>query len=134
MTLAPHPRAGRSRTVDHRYDSKRKLAVLLEAHEEYWRPSTRDDCLNGPRPCPYVGCRWHLYLDAGDGRIRYNYPGLAVEELTTSCALDVVDGGPVTLDAVATLLNVTRERIRQIQARALYKLNRALRRRRDELL
>lgn len=21
------------------------------------------DCVNRPRPCPWVGCKWHLYLD-----------------------------------------------------------------------
>lgn len=22
----------------------------------------RDECRSGPRPCPYVRCKWHLYL------------------------------------------------------------------------
>jgi hypothetical protein len=25
-----------------------------------WRPRTRGDCADGPRPCPFIGCRYHL--------------------------------------------------------------------------
>lgn len=27
------------------------------------RPQTRGDCVDGPRPCPWVGCRHHTYID-----------------------------------------------------------------------
>src|ERR1019366_2346037 len=27
------------------------------------RPKTRGDCVDGPRPCPWAGCRQHLYLE-----------------------------------------------------------------------
>ena len=27
------------------------------------RPRTRGDCVSGPRPCPWVGCKYHLALD-----------------------------------------------------------------------
>ncbi len=27
------------------------------------RPKTRGECASGPRPCPWVSCRHHLYLD-----------------------------------------------------------------------
>jgi hypothetical protein len=27
------------------------------------RPKTRADCADVPRPCPFVSCRWNLYLD-----------------------------------------------------------------------
>jgi hypothetical protein len=29
---------------------------------ERLRPRTRGDCIDGPRPCPFAGCRWHLGL------------------------------------------------------------------------
>ena len=38
------------------------------------RPTTRVDCENGMRPCPWVGCRYHLYLDVDKrGRISFNH-------------------------------------------------------------
>lgn len=53
------------------------------------RPRTRRDCADVPRPCPFVGCRYHLWLDeAGeDGELRHhNCDPFDLEE---SCALDV---------------------------------------------
>lgn len=41
-----------------------------------------------------------------------------------SCALDVADAGGSTLEEVGGILNLTRERIRQIEVKALLKLNR----------
>ena len=71
-------------------------------------PRTRGDCLAGPRPCPWTGCRYHL--------------GPARE----SCALDLAGRGGMTLDEIGALLGVTRERIRQIEGTALAKLVPAL--------
>lgn len=42
-----------------------------------------------------------------------------------SCSLDVADRGGVTLEEVAPLMNITRERVRQIQAEACQKIGRA---------
>lgn len=88
------------------------------------RPRTRRDCVDGPRPCPFVACRHHLYLDVSPstGTIKLNFPQLELWELAETCALDVADAGPQPLDRVSGLLNVTRERIRQIEALALVKL------------
>ena len=27
------------------------------------RPTTRAECRNGPRPCPWIGCRYHLLIE-----------------------------------------------------------------------
>ncbi|HUB07073.1 MAG TPA: DNA-binding protein, partial [Myxococcales bacterium] len=35
---------------------------LMEQIERL-RPKTRADCVNGPRPCLFVSCKHHLYLD-----------------------------------------------------------------------
>lgn len=85
------------------------------------RPRCRAECANVPRPCPWVGCRFNLYLDVKPGgSLVYNFPGIDVDELTTSnCALDVADEGGVTLDAVGALMNFTRENARLLETRAL---------------
>lgn len=87
-------------------------------------PATRGDCAGGPRPCPYVSCRHHLYLDVSPktGAIKLNFPDLEVDELTESCALDVADAGGTKLEDVGAMLNVVRERARQIELSALRKL------------
>jgi hypothetical protein len=70
-----------------------------------------------------VSCRYHLYLEAkSNGNIRLNAPGLEVEELQHSCALDVADDGCVTLDDIGKLLHVSRERSRQISDDSIDKI------------
>jgi hypothetical protein len=87
------------------------------------RPRTRAECAGGERPCPFVACRFHLYLDVSDiGTIKWNFPHLEVHQLTESCTLDVADREGTTLDEVGMLLNLTRERVRQIEVRARKKL------------
>lgn len=81
------------------------------------RPRTRLECLDGPRPCPWVGCRHHLYLNVtARGELHVEFPGREPWELKQTCSLDVADDGPQTLSDVGDLMNVSRERIRQIQA------------------
>lgn len=90
------------------------------------RPRTRGECQGGPRPCPWVGCRYHLFLEmVNQGRAVRLPRGLDVEPetLQPSCALDVADDGPVTLEEVAEFLGVTRERVRQVEDIALKKVH-----------
>lgn len=85
-----------------------------EYPEDIERPRTRGDCEGGERPCPWVSCRHHLYLDVKDtGAIQFNAESF--EEMSQTCALDVADEGPHTLEHVGGLLGVTRERARQIE-------------------
>jgi len=88
------------------------------------RPKTRGDCIDGPRPCPWVSCRHHLYLDvkAKTGSIKLNRPDLEPDELQHSCSLDIADEGGTSLQAIARMLNVTRERARQIEDEGAKKL------------
>jgi hypothetical protein len=99
-------------------------ALELEAQIEE-RPRRREDCAQGPRPCPHVSCRHHLYLDVNPqtGTIKLNFPDLEVWELEHSCALDVADQGGTAIETVGDFMNVTRERIRQIETQALAKLS-----------
>lgn len=93
------------------------------------RPRTRADCASTPRPCPWVGCRHHLYLDVNPetGSLKLNFPDREPWELERSCALDVADSGAVTLDVLGRLLNVTRERARQIEVHVTEELGAKLR-------
>lgn len=91
------------------------------------RPRCRGDCVDGPRPCPHVGCRYHLALDvsAKTGSLHLIRPETPVEEMTASCALDVADDGPHTLEQVAGVFNVTRERGRQLETSAILNAEKA---------
>ncbi len=97
-------------------------AILAELDEV--RPSTREDCRTAERPCPYISCKYHLYLDVNSetGSIKINFPDLDVWEMSETCALDVADRGGITLEEVGELLNLTRERIRQVEVLGLEKL------------
>lgn len=98
------------------------------AQIEALKPRTRAECAGGPRPCLFVSCRYHLYLDADprSGSVRLNFPEREVWEIGETCALDLADRGAVTLDDIGFLLGVTRERVRQIEREALVKLGRRL--------
>ncbi|HEY5948342.1 MAG TPA: sigma factor-like helix-turn-helix DNA-binding protein [Kofleriaceae bacterium] len=88
------------------------------------RPQTRDDCRDAPRPCPWVACKHHLYLDINPrtGSIKINFPDLEPWELAHTCALDVADGGGLTLEEIGLITNLTRERVRQVEVRGLLTL------------
>jgi hypothetical protein len=85
------------------------------------RPKTRADCADVERPCPFVACKWNLYLDSSpsSGSITFNFPSREPDEMppNASCALDVADLGGATLEAVADYMNLTREAIRQTERR-----------------
>ncbi len=44
------------------------------------RPRTRGDCLAEARPCPWVGCRYHLLLDVPHVSTNDRFAGLALVE------------------------------------------------------
>jgi len=91
---------------------------------EQTRPRSRADCATGPRPCLFIACKHHLYLDVNPatGSIKLNFPDKEVWELEQTCALDVADRGGITLEEVGSIMNLTRERIRQVETRGLAKL------------
>ncbi len=98
-----------------------KIGRLLYPPVDDQRPQTRGDCYDTPRPCPYVACKHHLYLDInpGTGSIKINFPDLEPWELKETCSLDVADRGGITLEEVGSIMNITRERVRQVEVRGL---------------
>jgi len=116
----------RARTISVKRMTKRELEIgrLLFPETDYNKPRTRAECVDGPRPCPYVSCKHHLFIDVSPrtGAIKLNFPDLEVWEMAESCALDVADRGGTTLEDVGAIMNLTRERIRQVEVKALAKL------------
>jgi hypothetical protein len=117
----------RARTISVKRLSKAELErgrLLYPEDTATMRPKSRAECLDGPRPCPYVSCAHHLYLDVSPrtGAIKLNFPDLEVWEMTETCALDVADRGGTTLEEVGAIMNLTRERIRQVEVKGLAKL------------
>lgn len=119
-------RAVRARTLSVKRMARtdHELGREIRARLDALRPKTRAECAEGPRPCPHVSCRHHLYLDVSPrtGAIKLNFPDLEVWDLPVSCALDVAEGGATTLEDVGVILNLTRERIRQLELSALSRL------------
>ena len=117
----------RARTISVKRMTKRELEMgrlLYPEVDDIVRPKTRAECAEGERPCPFVSCKHHLYLDvsAKTGAIKLNFPDLEVWEMTETCALDVADRGGTTLEEVGAIMNLTRERIRQVEVKGLAKL------------
>ncbi len=125
----PIVRRSRAKTIAMKRLTKEELRIgaLLYPERSYWRPSARGECSNVARPCPYVSCKYHLYIDVNPatGSIKVNFPDREVWELGNSCALDVAEQGGITLEEVGEILNLTRERIRQVEVRGLMKLKEA---------
>lgn len=125
----------RSKTIALKRLTRAELARGAELYppvEDVERPHTREDCRDAPRPCPWVACKHHLYLDINPrtGSIKINFPDLEPWELAHTCALDVADAGALTLEEIGLITNLTRERVRQVEVRGLITLrarSRALR-------
>ena len=116
--------AGRLRPRSENLAQQRRALRDAPAVTVYARPATRADCIDGPRPCPWVGCRYSLYCDVNHvGSIKYNQP-CEPWEVEESCALDVAERTEhgLTLGQVGKLLSITRERVRQLELHALIRL------------
>jgi len=116
----------RAKTISIRRLSKAELqrGKLLYPETDYWKPKMRSECKDMDRPCPYVSCKYHLYTDVHPirGSIKLNFPDVEVWEMTETCALDVADRGGITLEEVGEIMNLTRERVRQVETTGLAKL------------
>ena len=124
----------RAKTMSAERTPKFRLRLITSEADEAERqnggraqlPRTRGECEGGPRPCPMVSCSNNLYLDVSPvtGSIKFNFPDLAPEQMPErgSCALDVADLGGVQLEVVGSALNLTRERVRQVEEVALRRI------------
>ncbi|MBN2191434.1 MAG: hypothetical protein JW751_01350 [Polyangiaceae bacterium] len=116
----------RARTISVKRMTRREVDLVRRTAPEpdYDRPKTRAECVGAPRPCPFISCKYHLYLDVSPrtGSIKLNFPDLDVADMPVSCALDIADAGGSTLEDVGAIMNLTRERIRQLEVKALSKL------------
>lgn len=104
---------------------QRSLAEHAKEVEELRkiRPKIRADCAKIIRPCPFISCKHHLFLEVNPdtGAIRLNFPELEPEadlsQMAETCSLDVAeeaDDDGLTLEVTGALMNLTRERINQI--------------------
>ena len=119
----------RSKTIAMKRLTREELrkGALMYPPVDIPRPKTRSECMVEARPCAWVACKHHLYLDVNPitGSIKINFPDLEPWELPETCALDVAERGGITLEEVGEIMNLTRERIRQVEVRGLHKLRSA---------
>lgn len=114
--------------------SKREMAVGAMAYPEPTaRPRTRAACPPDAAECAHVSCAMHLALDVHPltGSIKINVPfthdadgmpDLDLDALPHRCALAAAEAGGMTLEDVGAAMNLTHERIRQLEDLALAKL------------
>ncbi|HEY4059792.1 MAG TPA: sigma factor-like helix-turn-helix DNA-binding protein [Kofleriaceae bacterium] len=117
----------RSKTIAMKRVTRAELqagALLYPPVDDIERPKTRAQCMEEARPCPWVSCKHHLYLDINPetGSIKINFPDLEPWEMQHTCSLDVAENGALTLEEIGIITNLTRERIRQVEVRGLLKL------------
>ncbi len=116
----------RSKTIAMKRLTREELRVgaMMYPPVDIPRPTSREECRGEARPCPWVACKHHLYLDINPetGSIKINFPDLEPWELQHTCALDVAERGGITHEEVGEIMNLTRERIRQVEVRGLLKL------------
>lgn len=110
-----------------------ELESITAAKTPRQLPILREECEGGLRPCPFLSCRYHLAADISKaGNIQFSFMSELLEEgdnwdangeTKETCALDVAARGPAPLDQIAAILGITRERVRQIEAKAQEALN-----------
>jgi len=91
-------RAVRARTISVKRMTKRELELgrlLYPDLDDIAPPEARADCVGGARPCPYVSCKHHLYLDvsARTGAIKLNKPVTGMVRFGNGYLMVGEDGG-----------------------------------------
>lgn len=119
------PRAVRAKTTRPARVPKYKRLALRQLEPDDGKrrlPLTRGECEEDERPCPFVSCKYHLFLDVSRyGTIKWNFPDLLerdgtplLDEMPATCALDVAAEDGITLSKLGQIFNVTREWARQM--------------------
>lgn len=110
------------------------------------RPTCRAECVDGPRPCPWVSCRHNMLLD----RAEVGYGGavlrgsrlarlaqatdkeaaVMIEEwaeevgnLSPSCALDLADDRGTSVEDIALALGITDKWAEELISQAVQSLS-----------
>lgn len=134
----PEPRViVRADVLERAQTTRKRLHLVTYAQSE--RPRTRGDCVDGPRPCPYVTCTHHLAIEVThNGGIKALRPDIFdadgvpdLERLSETCVLDVADRVPEP-DEIRGLLNISQQLVDRITERALKKLEPLLAKLREE--
>lgn len=103
----------------------RRLPVVGQPEAVGERPRTRSDCEDGPRPCPWFECKYHLAVDEiGQGNADVERTMIANKEFDWSkptCALDVADEGKHSVRQVSAILGVNFQRVHAIERHAIRK-------------
>lgn len=82
-------------------------------------PATRAECINGPRPCPHLRCKYHLGSEPrADGTLDIRSLSPSAE----TCALDLIQPGGIGQGEIADALGITQQAVDRIEFRALRKL------------
>lgn len=89
-------------------------------------PTTRSECLQGPRPCPFISCQWHLWRlhKAVAPIVRRSNPDEAVDAVLAmpeTCALDLSDK-PHQYREIAEVLGVSHQAVFDVEQHARAKL------------
>jgi hypothetical protein len=100
-------------------------------------PASRAECRDGERPCPYVRCKWHLWLVLGSDRPGRRYdgrtpptalrPAWLEDPMPPCCTLDIAERAeslddPGSIRELAAAIGLKPSRIHDIIATALAKL------------
>lgn len=117
----------RNKVITHKRLTKEEIRegiALSDIDTRKGRPKTRGECETADRPCPYVSCKHHLYLDVDPdtGSIKLNFPDIPVWEMEETCALDVTAKNGISLKEAGNLLNIHPNRAQQIETTALENL------------
>ncbi len=97
-------------------------------------PPPRSQCVDGPRPCDKVRCRYHLWTElaqdkAGNWQLGKGGGDTIVPHSQESCALDIADRGPTSSEDIGRYIGTDETRVRQIDRATIdEKLRRALKR------
>lgn len=101
-----------------------RISALLYPERSFWRPKTRADCADVPRPCLYTACKFNAFLSVNENGTIHVTKDCEPWDVPPedSCVLDVAERPDVTLEQIGRVMGITRERVRQIEVAALLTL------------